>query len=107
MASHKLAATPIEDDRRFRADSWQPAICSRKLRSKPRLILLGGERFVAWRDAAGRPVVQADRCPHRGMSLSRGAVKNGCLVCPYHGWKFDSDGCGTSAGTPRMTIDVD
>lgn len=41
------------------------------------------------------------------MSLSHGTVRDGCLVCPYHGWKFDSHGCGTSPGVPKMTVQAD
>jgi phenylpropionate dioxygenase-like ring-hydroxylating dioxygenase large terminal subunit len=36
-----------------------------------------------------------DRCPHRSAPLSAGFVKNGCLVCPYHGWSFGDDGICT------------
>lgn len=33
-----------------------------------------------------------DRCPHRGAPLSDGAVHDGLIACPYHGWRFDADG---------------
>lgn len=36
-----------------------------------------------------------DSCPHRGAPLSRGWVQEGQLVCPYHGWCFDSNGKNT------------
>jgi vanillate O-demethylase monooxygenase subunit len=31
-------------------------------------------------------------CVHRGTDLSLGDVVDGCLRCPYHGWRFDGDG---------------
>jgi nitrite reductase/ring-hydroxylating ferredoxin subunit/uncharacterized membrane protein len=31
----------------------------------------------------------ANRCSHRGGPLSDGEVKGGCIVCPWHGSKFD------------------
>lgn len=34
-----------------------------------------------------------DACPHRGASLARGAVRQNCVVCPYHGKAFS---CGTT-----------
>jgi nitrite reductase/ring-hydroxylating ferredoxin subunit len=27
-------------------------------------------------------------CPHAMGDLSKGKVKNGCIVCPNHGWAF-------------------
>lgn len=51
-----------------------------------------GERLVAWRDDAGAVRVAQDRCPHKGVALSRGRVCEGRLVCPYHGFRFDGDG---------------
>jgi nitrite reductase/ring-hydroxylating ferredoxin subunit len=30
-----------------------------------------------------------DRCPHAYWPLSQGAVTNGVLECPGHGWEFD------------------
>jgi phenylpropionate dioxygenase-like ring-hydroxylating dioxygenase large terminal subunit len=36
-----------------------------------------------------------DRCPHRGAALSVGWVDGGCLVCPYHGWRYGADGACT------------
>lgn len=36
-----------------------------------------------------------DRCPHRGVELSLGRIVEGCLECPFHGWRFDGDGSCT------------
>jgi phenylpropionate dioxygenase-like ring-hydroxylating dioxygenase large terminal subunit len=36
--------------------------------------------------------VANDRCPHRDAALSGGWLDDGCLVCPYHGWEYDTDG---------------
>ena len=40
---------------------------------------------------AGRPVVMADRCTHRGGPLSEGEVVDGCVVCPWHDSAFSLD----------------
>ncbi len=37
----------------------------------------------------GRPVAIADRCTHRGAPLSDGARDGDCVVCPWHGSRFD------------------
>ena len=30
-----------------------------------------------------------DECPHRGGPLGAGALENGQVVCPLHGWGFE------------------
>jgi nitrite reductase/ring-hydroxylating ferredoxin subunit len=55
-------------------------------------VQLHGERLVAWRSESGGIGAWSDRCPHRGMRLSFGAVQNDSLICAYHGWTFGSDG---------------
>lgn len=40
----------------------------------------------------GVPSVALDRCPHRGTRLSLGRVREGKLVCPYHGLEFNHEG---------------
>lgn len=47
--------------------------------------------MVLWRGPEG-PVAALDRCLHRAGMLSKGAVRNGCLECPYHGWTYGSKG---------------
>lgn len=47
--------------------------------------------LVLWRTSAGIHAWQ-DLCVHRGAKLSLGRVENSCLVCPYHGWQYDSSG---------------
>jgi nitrite reductase/ring-hydroxylating ferredoxin subunit len=73
--------------------SWYPVIASGDLAPggvMPALLL--GERLVVWRSDTGQIGVWNDRCPHRGMRLSMGAIRAGSLICPYHGWEFDAEG---------------
>ena len=54
-----------------------------------------GEEIVAWCDAEGRICVAQAVCPHMGSDLgpdAGGRVRNGCLVCPFHGFEFDTTG---------------
>ena len=30
-----------------------------------------------------------DSCPHSGWSLCEGAIENGRVICPGHGWEID------------------
>ena len=50
-----------------------------------------GESLVLWR-AGGRVMAWKDLCIHRGSRLSFGWVKDGRIVCPYHGWQYGPDG---------------
>ncbi len=51
-----------------------------------------GEDLALWR-AGGRLMAWRDHCVHRGTRLSLGAVTEaGELVCPYHGWRYATDG---------------
>ena len=50
-----------------------------------------GENLVLWR--SGKQVfVGEDRCPHRGASFAQGWVKEDNLICPYHGFAFNTSG---------------
>ena len=79
--------------------SWYPLCPARDLAAGA---VIGrdflGTRVVAWRDAAGQPVVQSAWCPHLGADLSVGQVVEGRLRCAYHHWSFD--GRGACANIP-------
>jgi len=72
---------------------WYPIVRSQDLAAdKPSRVKLLGLNFVAFRDQDGKPRVLSDTCVHRGGSLGKGTVKDGCVVCPYHGWRYDAHG---------------
>lgn len=50
-----------------------------------------GQDVVFWRSNEGLCAWQ-DLCLHRGARLSGGRIQNNCLICPYHGWNYDSSG---------------
>lgn len=53
---------------------------------------LRGTDLAVWRGASGQAFVWGDRCPHRGMRLSQGFVRQDRLSCIYHGWQYGADG---------------
>jgi phenylpropionate dioxygenase-like ring-hydroxylating dioxygenase large terminal subunit len=55
-----------------------------------------GRDLVFWRRASGEVVAALDRCPHRWAKLSPGRVIDGCIECPFHGFRFDGEGTCTS-----------
>jgi phenylpropionate dioxygenase-like ring-hydroxylating dioxygenase large terminal subunit len=74
-----------------RASTWTAVALSRKVGTKPRRVLLGGQPFVLFRSGDGLHCL-TDRCPHRFAPLSLGRVVDGTIECPYHGWRFDGGG---------------
>ncbi len=63
-----------------------------------------GEDIVAWCDEEGRICVAEAVCPHLGSHLGPavgGQVCNGRLVCPFHGFEFDTTGqCVATPNAP-------
>lgn len=63
-----------------------------------------GKQIVAWRDTAGTACVSEAFCPHLGGHLgpkSGGRVRNGRLVCPFHGFEYDIGGrCVATPNAP-------
>ena len=47
-------------------------------RGRTRTIEIDGGRYAV-----------AAVCPHLGGPLDRAQVEDGCLVCPWHGYRFD------------------
>ncbi|WP_198036821.1 aromatic ring-hydroxylating dioxygenase subunit alpha [Nocardia sp. BMG51109] len=48
--------------------------------------------LIVWRDSDGQAHVWEDLCVHRGARLSKGWLENDTVICPYHGWRYDSAG---------------
>lgn len=82
---------------------FHPVLRASALKARPRRVTIGGEHFVLFRDRDGRPGALVDRCPHRFAPLSKGRVlHDGRLACPYHGWRFDTQGRGESPSQPTL-----
>jgi phenylpropionate dioxygenase-like ring-hydroxylating dioxygenase large terminal subunit len=70
---------------------WLAAAYAEEVKEQPLPVTVLNERIVLFRTQSG---VQAfkDLCIHRGAALSLGKVEGDCIVCPYHGWKYDAEG---------------
>ncbi|HYV44888.1 MAG TPA: aromatic ring-hydroxylating dioxygenase subunit alpha [Myxococcaceae bacterium] len=85
------------------AACWTPVALSRELKRKPRAFTVSGVKVALFRDAQGHAGALADQCPHRGVSLSLGRVAaDGCLECPFHGWRFSTDGACSAVPLTRL-----
>jgi phenylpropionate dioxygenase-like ring-hydroxylating dioxygenase large terminal subunit len=67
---------------------WQPVARVQDLERGPQRAVLLGEALAVFLTESGAPAVVADRCAHRGASLSMGKVVGEGLQCPYHGWEW-------------------
>ncbi len=87
------------------AGSWVPVALSSDLPAAtviPAHIPAGP--LALWRSQSGRVSASADRCPHRGMSLSHGFVRGEALSCIYHGWSYGPAGnCLRIPAHPGLT----
>ena len=56
-----------------------------------------GRELVLWRSGDGAGQIFDAWCPHLGAHLGYGGrIEEGCLVCPYHEWSFDTSGHNVS-----------
>ncbi len=85
---------------------WYAIELSSNVKKKPVGIRRFDEALALWRTSDGKLVCFRDRCPHRGVRLSRGRLlPDGCLECPFHGLRFDAAGACTripAAGKERV-----
>jgi len=81
---------------------WQAIEFSDRVTTDPVKVTCLGQDLVLFRTEAGVPAVLNDLCVHRGAALSKGWVSGDCVVCPYHGWEFGTDGaCVKIPANPR------
>jgi phenylpropionate dioxygenase-like ring-hydroxylating dioxygenase large terminal subunit len=70
-----------------------------------RAVMVDEREVVIWRGADGVAHVWEDRCPHRGMRLSLGFVRDNALNCLYHGWQYGAGSqCLKIPAHPDLTV---
>jgi phenylpropionate dioxygenase-like ring-hydroxylating dioxygenase large terminal subunit len=93
---HPNRAPSSEEVSRALRRCWQPVARIQDLGDGPQRAVLLGEALAVFLTEGGAPAVVADRCVHRGASLSMGEVVGEGIQCPYHGWEWDGrDGACT------------
>lgn len=81
---------------------WQPVARLEDLEHGPKRAVLVDQALAVFLTDSGEPAVVADRCAHRGASLSMGKVKGESIQCPYHGWEW-AGGDGVCTGVPSLS----
>jgi len=93
----------------FLRDIWYFAALSSDLKpGKQKRYEIMGEPILLGRTKAGETYALRDICPHRAAPLSAGRLvkeADGAEVveCPYHGWRFRTD--GVCSAIPSMVAD--
>jgi phenylpropionate dioxygenase-like ring-hydroxylating dioxygenase large terminal subunit len=80
---------------------WQPVARLQDLKHGPQRAVLLGEALAVFLTESGKAAVVADRCAHRGASLSMGKVEGESIQCPYHGWEW-AGGDGACTRIPSL-----
>lgn len=85
----------LTEDTVFRAlrRTWQPVANSEQLgRGEVKSCTLLEVELVLARFATDAILAADVACPHKGARLSAGCIRDDELMCPYHGWRFNSAG---------------
>jgi vanillate O-demethylase monooxygenase subunit len=86
----------------FPKNTWYVACTPEEIDEKPLGRKICGENMVFYRGEENRVVALEDFCPHRGAQLSLGFVRDGRLVCGYHGLEM---GCkGQTVSMPGQRV---
>lgn len=86
-------------------NNWYVACIADEIEDTPRRVRILAHNFVLFRDDENNIHCLSNSCVHRGASLSLGKCQNGGIICPQHGWEFNSSGKCTliPAGTKTPT----
>lgn len=86
----------------FLTDTWYFAALSSDLKpGKLARYEILDEPVLLGRARSGEIFALRDICPHRAAPLSAGRVVEDTVECPYHGWRFRTD--GACAAIPSLT----
>jgi len=82
---------------KFLENAWYVGAWGDEVGATPLGRTILDQPIVFYRLEDGTPAAMHDRCPHRFVKLSGGAVKGDEIMCPYHGLTFDAAGRCTHA----------
>jgi phenylpropionate dioxygenase-like ring-hydroxylating dioxygenase large terminal subunit len=93
-----ITAPPVHEFPAYPA-SWY-LFCRADQLSKPLSKRLLGRQLVAFKTRSGKICVMAANCSHMGADLGCGTVIGESIQCPFHNWKYGTDGtCHHIPGT--------
>ncbi|MDR9402767.1 MAG: aromatic ring-hydroxylating dioxygenase subunit alpha [Halothece sp. Uz-M2-17] len=72
---------------------WYPVAWAQDLKpGTVQQVTVWYQNIALFREEGGSVHALADACPHKGVAFHKGTVNGNHLVCPYHGWEFNSEG---------------
>lgn len=80
----------------FLKNYWYVAARAEEIGATPLARTILNQPIVLYRGGNGAPVALEDRCVHRSLPLSEGAVIGDEIQCGYHGLRFDGAGACVS-----------
>jgi vanillate O-demethylase monooxygenase subunit len=86
----------------FPKNAWYVACTPDEISERPLGRKICGEQIVFYRGLDAKVVALEDFCPHRGAQLSLGYVRDGELVCGYHGLTMGCSGKTSSMPGQRV-----
>lgn len=102
------APSPVAINEAYPKTWWAIALSSDVRVGKVIPARLFERDVVLWRDSSGLLLCMAAHCPHLGANLGIGGeVFGDQLQCPFHGWRYNGDGCLISVsgpGRPRRGV---
>ena len=83
----------VERAGRLPSGGWYVIDAVRAVGEVPCRYRVANRELVVWRGRSGL-LVAPNACPHLGASLADGHLRDGCLVCPWHGLVLGAAGHG-------------
>ncbi|HEY9644809.1 MAG TPA: aromatic ring-hydroxylating dioxygenase subunit alpha [Chroococcidiopsis sp.] len=91
-----LKGQPVQNKVRevgINPNHWYPVAWAKDLKpGQVTQVRVWQQSIALYRDASGAAHALENACPHKGIELHKGQVQGDRLVCPYHGWEFNTSG---------------
>lgn len=85
------------------AQHWYPVARVEDASMQPQRVTLLDVNMALYQTQIGAIHLVRDICPHRGVPLSKGWVKDENIICPYHGLHYGADGqCNKIPAQPDL-----
>lgn len=96
---------PLYTDQLYVRNAWYAAAFSGELSQKPLQRIVMDEPIVLFRTVSGSVNALWGLCAHRNFPLAEGRLIGDAIQCPYHGYRYGTDGSCThipgQAGLPQ------